>query len=111
MRKAICAKCGKETEEGLCEECFLKEESLFSIENISADVCVCKSYRVKKWKNGFDVDRVVKENMKGSNEIDNIEIMKKEVGNKVFVEIAAEGKINGKVKKENSDKDTKDTVP
>lgn len=104
----FCIKCGNKAKIGLlCEECFLKENRLIKLNNLSILLCpVCSSYYDKgKWVETGNIERIVKNKIEEkicSREIKKIGIQLKRIGNRYMVRIACIGFIPpcDRVKKE-----------
>lgn len=94
----FCIKCGKPAKVGnFCSECFLERENLFGLKDFTFVYCgLC----------GLNKDELIdriKGSIKSSNEIIDIKVSTKIVGNKVHTTVKCIGKING-LKKEGEEK-------
>ncbi|MDI6721616.1 MAG: NMD3-related protein, partial [Candidatus Aenigmarchaeota archaeon] len=96
----FCIKCGGEAvKDNLCRKCFLGMNDLFEASGSIVCFCdMCNSYHSKNKKS--DIDSLIKNMIKSSNKISNIEIRKREIGNRLTAEIICTGKISGIEKKE-----------
>jgi len=97
--KRLCIICGKNAVIGnFCEDCWLKRQNLFKINDLEIKICSCNSYfNGKTWKhfNSLDnaVERFIKDNIKTKNKIIGKNIKLKKVGNKYNVNIECVGYI------------------
>ncbi|MEM7826661.1 MAG: NMD3-related protein [Candidatus Aenigmatarchaeota archaeon] len=97
--KRICIICGKEAKiEDFCEICWLKQKSLFDIENLELKVCKCNSWLDKNnWKRFKNLDEIVKDIIKNRIKTENRIIEKnielKRIGNKYSASIECKGYI------------------
>lgn len=83
----ICAKCGKESKEPLCDGCLASRNNLFDITNFSINFCkICGK--------GTELKRRVKSEIKTKNTIDDVIISEKHVGNKVYLKVICKGKMD-----------------
>ena len=82
----ICAKCGKESKEPLCDGCLASRNNLFDIENFSINFC-------KLCGKGTELKRRVKSEIKTKNTINDVIVHEKHVGNKIYLEVICKGKM------------------
>ena len=97
----FCVNCGKKISKGrLCDTCLSKYHELFKFKKpvLRIKVCDCGRFFFKGWKEKSElVKTLVKLNMKLSwnAKIRKKEIISKEHGNKIFITVHAEGKVDG----------------
>lgn len=97
--KNICISCGKEAKiESFCDECWLRGKNLLEIGDFDLKVCDCGScFMGGQWKKfpSFDamLNESIKRRIKSFGKIENLLTDKKTVGNRVEVNLFAEGRI------------------
>ena len=105
----ICVKCGREAKETFCDDCFLHQNELFSVEDFSIILCgICSAYYDNKWHDTKDFEEVINEcvrkKIKSKNKITSVKTRFKTIGNKVHVIIACKGKIKPAKKEKTEEK-------
>lgn len=114
--KVPCILCGKTSElEGMCSDCWLKKQELFSIKDFEIRICECDSVLLGGvWKR-FDIiedaiETAVKKNISTKNTITDVGLSIRIVGNKAQVSIACTGLIKPCKKTKTETKETVVTI-
>ncbi|MFH0832561.1 MAG: NMD3-related protein [Candidatus Aenigmatarchaeota archaeon] len=95
----FCIVCGKNAVVGnFCEDCFLKRERLFDVDDFSISTCDCGSYYYKGWQKSnkglYDLlADLIEKRVKTKNKIIKKNVSFKHVGNKIFAKIVCNGMI------------------
>ena len=101
----ICVLCGQQSKEPMCDLCFAKKNELFTIASFPINICkVCEKSTdvrgVRSVNEQRPLDDLINKEIKSKNKILDVKIKSKKIGNKIYAEIAVNGRfVDRNVKK------------
>jgi NMD protein affecting ribosome stability and mRNA decay len=90
-----CIVCGRPANvDAQCDDCFLKKNLLFKLEDFTISYCGCGSYFERMWRKSEDfIKDAIESRIKTKNRIVSIKISSRTVGNRVYATVECRGYI------------------